>query len=195
MDYTSIITEIESAAVASEVVLISIDGADGITPVRPYTAIAETKPNSTDPNAPVPTSDATGTTVASAGETRTTSGSAPTATGALSKVIDGFYQVPLTITVQGDYEQVREFSDSLQKDSEHAILVSSVSLRPLREAPESESSPSAEQGDITYVLNSLAFVLEYDRTILTLQEGAEKPEEKVLPEPAKENLFAPSRKG
>jgi Tfp pilus assembly protein PilO len=183
VDYESIVAEIERASDETKVPVLEIASDSSIVPVTPYTAIKVEKPEldedgneikSTKPSEPV-----------------TVSGAAPTLTGALSEEIPGFYQVPLRLTVQGSYDRILKFSESLQIDSTRALLVPAVAVTALDETPESDSAPAAKKGDLTYVLDVLAYVVEYDRTVLPASD--EELEVTPLPPAAKDNVFSPSR--
>lgn len=111
----------------------------------------------------------------------------------MSTQIPGFYQIPLTITVQGDYAEILKFSQTLQEDSDRVLLVPSVAASALTEAPESDGAPKADVGDINYVLNVFAYVLEYDQSVIQADEEVPEEIQGTLPAAPKDNIFAPSR--
>ncbi|WP_435299997.1 hypothetical protein [Timonella sp. A28] len=189
VDYQSITAEIDRSVEKSGVALLSVESGESVAPVVPFTAAQPTTAAaSADPNAPV--ADEQKPAAASANP-----GTPATKTGALAKVLPGFFQLPLVITVQGDYAEVRDFVDTLQVDSTRSLLVPSITAVSLKEAPESDKAPKAEVGDITFTVNALAYVLEYDRSVL-LAPGQTDPSaesEQVMPPAATDNIFAPER--
>lgn len=187
VDYEVIVDEIERAVEKSKVDLLSVASDGNIVPVSPFTAIREVAPV-LDPETGEPLENQP----AAPAEPETVSGEPPTVTGALSTEIEGFYQIPLTLTVQGNYEEILEFSDSLQVDSQQALLAYSISASALRETGESASAPSSEEGDISYVVSVLAYVLENGD--LSSNPGGEKPDmSQPLPGVGADNPFAPER--
>lgn len=193
VDYTSLTNELVRASEEAEIALLSISVDGSIESVEPFTELKEVKPAASAVEGEE--AKATPTPSPSPTEIETKSGEPPTATGALSKVIDGFYQIPLTLTMQGDYDAVLKFSKSLQEGSERAILIHAVQLTALREAEESASAPKTEIGDMTFELNGFAYVLQDQ---FELRNGPAKTDsedevELKLPKPAKDNLFAPER--
>lgn len=182
VNYRQVVEEIERSIETSEVVLIGVENPEPISAVTPYTATTKAS-TSSDPNAPAAGQAAT------AGEETTVSGAPPTVTGALAKDITGFYQLPLSITVQGDLDEVRSFSKALQEDSSRAILVYAVSAEALDEAPATDSAPASEVGDMTYVLSAMAYVLDYDTSVLA--QDTEQPEA-TMPAAGSDNPFAPA---
>lgn len=189
VDYQSIVDEIERSVDRSNVFLISISSAGGIVPVTPFTELKQDTTTASDTGE--------STTVESSASTssapQTVSGAEPTRTGALSTQIPGFYQIPLTITVQGDYAEILKFSQTLQEDSDRVLLVPSVAASALTEAPESDGAPKADVGDINYVLNVFAYVLEYDQSGIQADEEVPEEIQGTLPVAPKDNIFAPSR--
>jgi len=183
--YSQITDEIQRSVDDSGVALLSLTQDSGIAPVTPYTAI-KVEPKTTDPNAPATASKP------SKGEVKTVSGLPPTKTGALATEVDGFYQVPLTITVQGTYDNALKFADDLQKGSKRAILVYSVEVTALGDQPESDTAPESKVGDLTLVLHAYAFVLDFDTSSLPTDDSTAAPE-KTMPKPATDNVFAPDR--
>lgn len=190
VDYDSLVAELERSAEESEIALLSITADGAIEPVAPFTAIKVTPP----PAAPAEGEDAPEPTPTPT-EIVTVSGQPPTATGALSEELEGFYQLPLQLVVQGSYEEALAFSDAIQVGSTRALLVHSVEVTAMRKAQESSSAPAAEDGDLQYSLNALVYVLEsavleYDQANASTEDSSQP---KVLPKPAKENRFAPER--
>lgn len=182
VNYRDLVEEIERAVDRSAVALLDVSATEQITPVMPYTSLQQEA--TSDPNAPAPAEPADGAPT-------TVSGAPPTATGALSSTIDGFYQIPFTITVQGDLAEVRAFSARLQEDSERAILVYAVSAEALDEKSESDSAPESEIGDVTYTLSALAYVLEFP-AVPNGDTGEEEEADPRMPTVARDNPFAPA---
>jgi len=180
ISYSQITSEVQRSVDDSGVALLSLQSEGGIAPVTPFTAI-KVDPKSKDSNKPVKKEDIV-----------TVSGLPPTKTGALSSDVEGFYQVPLTIRVQGSYDNVLKFADDLQVGSKRAILVYSVDVTALGEQAESDTAPEAQAGDLTLVLNAYAFVLDFDKSSLPTDESTAAPE-KTMPKPATSNVFAPDR--
>ncbi|WP_333812165.1 hypothetical protein [Timonella senegalensis] len=185
VDYESIVDEIERSVEKSKVSFISVSSEENIAPVKPFTELVVAEPTGTE------SEEGEASAAQAPTEPVTVSGATPTATGALSTVVPGFYQVPLLITVQGDYEEVLEFSEQLQVNSERALLVTSVEVTSLREAPESANAPKSEVGDVTYILHTIAYVLQSEKAG-AVPDGSDITET-VLPEIGRKNVFAPER--
>lgn len=188
VDYESIVKEIERSVEKAKVDLISIESDAKIELVTPYTAIKKVTPAPKSEDGEEQQPSATPT----AEETATVSGLPPTETGALSTDIDGFYQVPLAITVQGDYEEILKFSEQLQIHSTRLILVSNLEIEALSDRPAGTDAPESKVGDISYVVHTLAYVLQGDETKVKADDAEDIAETK-LPAIGKKNVFAPER--
>jgi|GEM_PF-1728304 len=189
VDYESIIHEIDRSVEASGVALLSVN-TESIVPVAPFTVLKPIAPPApADPDNPDAAADEATPTPAD-NEPVTVSGAPPTATGALSETIPGFYQVPLNVKVQGSYEDVLKFSDSLEIDSSRSVLMTSVNVTALREAPASGAAPKTEVGDLSYEVSLLAYVLLDDSPKAA---DAEDPTTVELPAIGTKNVFKPER--
>lgn len=192
VDYESIVAEIDFAVKESEVSLISVDASEDITPVVPFTAIKVAAPKPVDPNAPEAT-DTEAAETQTVTPTETVSGAQPTQSGALSRVVEGFYQIPISVTVFGDYEEVQKFSARLQSGTERALMFYSVSLVAPDPSPESDTTPELEEGDVRYTLHGFAYALASDATLLAQEIERLAQPVTEMPTPGKENLFGPRR--
>lgn len=192
VSYTGITDEIDRAVEKSEVALLSVSAEEAISPVTPFTAI-KVEPKNVDPNAPEGTSESAEAAAPADSEPKTVSGAPPTKTGALSTNVDGFFQLPLTITVQGSYDDILTFTQELQQGSERAILAYSISAVALEEQPESDTAPASEEGDLTYTIDAIAYVLSYDTSVVPTE--GDEDEAPKMPKPATDNVFSPGRKG
>ncbi|MFD2839644.1 hypothetical protein ACFSYH_03565 [Populibacterium corticicola] len=193
IDYVQLTKELERSAEDAQVNLISVDSSAGIVRVVPYTSTKQAAPAAeADPDAPTSSTEGEATTEAAP---ETISGAAPTATGALSTTVDGLYQVPLDIVVQGTYEEVRQFSTALQEGSERAILAFSVEVTPLKSSDGASGEFAAEDGELSFKLSALAYVLDYDTSVLgdLNPDNADGANEKTMPKPATDNVFLPER--
>lgn len=189
VDYNSIIAEINGALEEADIHLLGIDMSKGIQPVVPFTAIKPADPAPVDPNAP----EAAEATPAVSTAPTTLSGAAPTKTGALSSVVDGFYQIPFSVTVLGDYDEVQKFAAKIQSGTERALMFYSIDVVAPAPAPESESTPEIEFGDVNYTISGNAYVLASDAVLLAKELEKELQELPPMPAAGKENLFGPKR--
>lgn len=134
--------------------------------------------------APAPTATESATDAATSDTTADTSSSSSSST---PTSVAGFFQIPISVTSVGTYDQTVAFLDSLQQSMPRLYVISEVDATSLEESGASGGRPAVAKGDLETVITGY---------VLTLQDGASSetptPDGSATPTPAPTQLPVPS---
>lgn len=74
-------------------------------------------------------------------------------------LLDGLYALPMSVTVQGTYPNVRAFMAAIQTGIDRLVLVTSFAATSLIESDLSAGMPPVATGDVMLSISGMAFVL------------------------------------
>lgn len=139
----------------------------------------------TAPAAPATTDPATSTDGSTTSTDATTEAAAPAAPSGL----EGFYQLPVTLEVIGNFGAVQAFLNDLQSDVGRTFLVSTLSGTATKDAEANAGHPATVVGDLDLVITGSAFVLTSNAPAAPVDPDAVPP---ALPvPPADKNPLVP----
>ena len=146
----------------------------------PFVAPAAAQPTP----APTESADATST------DTGATDDSAAAAAPATSAV-DGMYTIPLSLTVDGTYDQTVAFIDALQQQMPRLYVLSGLNATSLKAAGAQGGRPAVNDGDLETVITGVVLTLE-DTTSSVAPGDEATPAPTQLPVPTdQKNPFLP----
>ncbi len=85
--------------------------------------------------------------------------STPPAAAAPASGVSGLHAVPISVELQGKYEDVMAFVDALQTTDKRLVLVLGMTGNAMEDTAEGAGLPAREAGDLSLVLSGQAYVL------------------------------------
>lgn len=166
-EYAALIREIDTAASASGVFLSDLSF--GVP------AVVDTTPEAAAQNDPTPAETAAEASEAAEqagdvadgelaadsdeGDETDEAPTEPPATDTIVPLLEGFYSIPVTITVLGTYPSTTAFLAAVQTGLERLVLVTSFSAVSQEEAVATDGRPATVLGDVALSISGLTFVL------------------------------------
>lgn len=100
--------------------------------------------------------------------------------GATASVPEGFYAVPVAVTVLGSPEETLAYLDGLQKTTDRYFFVSTVAATGQDEAGASGGRPEIRDGDLEIVISGYVYVLTEGKSA-PADGGASAPDSGTAP--------------
>lgn len=189
-ELADLVREIDALGAQSQVTITDVSPS-------PATAVLPTTPTPTDGTAAAPAAapPAEGAATPPAeGETAAAPADGTSAPAEGTATPQGFYAVPLSITVIGGYDNAMDFVKRLQTGSGRLVLVTTLSATSQDEEGASGGRPATHPGDLEIVVAAYAWVLaDMDATAPTETPTETPTEPAPLPVPSgQRNPFAPA---